>query len=263
MITQLSIAGIDLDGSTTQARAGHDAETVASYADAMRDGARFPPPVVFRDSDGTIRVGDGHHRLLAAREAGMLEVACEVRDGTARDALLHAVEANARHGLRWSRADRRRVVHILLDDAELSRLSDRELGRRAGVDHKTVSAARRERSGEFPHRDDHPQAPAARVEGEPVREREPGEDDDLGEIPDDEDVAGRARAGEFPLPDPLTAAERRRLAECEATIAANLGEAAAFVGALDAIERAIGPEAVAGWLRGRCEAPLFAEGVEV
>lgn len=62
---------------------------------------------------------------------------------TRRDAILHSVSANARHGLPRTVADKRRAVKLLLGDPEWRRWSDTEIARRAGVGKSFVGKMRR------------------------------------------------------------------------------------------------------------------------
>ena len=140
----VSLDTISPDAST-QARHGTDKAVIADYAEAMREGATFPPVVLFRDADGTIRVGDGFHRIAAARLAGMTGIEAETRDGGAREALGHSILSNARHGLRFNNRDKRRVVGIMIGDPEWSKLSDREIARRCGVSQPFVGKLRPDR----------------------------------------------------------------------------------------------------------------------
>lgn len=144
---------IRLDGST-QPRCEINEDTVADYAEAMRDGASFPAVVVFNDG-AALWLADGFHRFHATRAAGMPTILVEEHSGTRRDAILYGFGANVRHGLRETRADKRRKVEAMLRDAEWVRWSDREIARQCGVDHKTVSAVRGELvgRGEIPHVD--------------------------------------------------------------------------------------------------------------
>jgi len=145
-ITRIGLDAID-PGQETQARAATCAATVAEYATAMRDGATFPPVVIFRDGGGVLRIGDGFHRAEASRAAGRSDIEAVVRTGGARDAILHSIESNARHGLRFTNADKRRAVGVMLDDPEWRELGDREIARRVGVSHTFVARVRGERSG--------------------------------------------------------------------------------------------------------------------
>jgi hypothetical protein len=64
-------------------------ETANDYAIEMLDGATFPPVVVF--DDGTdLWLADGFHRVEAARKIDREEITAEIRQGTARDAILMA-----------------------------------------------------------------------------------------------------------------------------------------------------------------------------
>jgi hypothetical protein len=133
-----------------QMRIMMSSETVHDYAEDMINGAIFPPVVVF--FDGTdYWLGDGFHRVEAARKVGREIIDAEVRHGTNRDAVLHGIQANANHGLRRTQADKRRAVETLLTDPEWAKWSDRKIAEAARVDHKTVGKIRRELGGEIPN----------------------------------------------------------------------------------------------------------------
>jgi len=134
---QLALAQIRIDGGT-QPRAKIDENLVADYAQAMRDGATFPPVVVFHDGVDHW-LADGFHRFHAARKNGDESIAADICTGTLRDAILYSVSANAAHGLRRTNEDKRRAVMTLLNDAEWSQWSDREIARRCGVHWDMVS----------------------------------------------------------------------------------------------------------------------------
>jgi len=124
-------------------------ETVNDYANDMLDGATFPPVVVFYDGSD-YWLGEGYHRVEATRKISRETIVAEIRQGTARDAILYGIGANATHGLRRTQADKRRAVERLLKDPEWARWSDRKIAEVAKVDHKTVGTIRRELTGEFP-----------------------------------------------------------------------------------------------------------------
>lgn len=132
----LPIARIRRDGGT-QTRAEISADKVAEYSEDMRAGAEFPAVVVFHDGS-TYWLADGFHRVAAAEAAGLAEVACEVKQGDRRAAILYSVGANHDHGLPRSPADKRRAVETTLrlfadegtrksdgDIAEICRVSKR------------------------------------------------------------------------------------------------------------------------------------------
>ncbi|MGB5923639.1 MAG: ParB N-terminal domain-containing protein [Syntrophobacteria bacterium] len=118
-------------------------ETVNEYVEEMRQGAKFPPVVVFREDDVFYWLADGFHRFEAAKEAGRTFIQAEIRAGGKREAILYAVGANAIHGLRRSNIDKRNSVLKLLKDEQWSQWSDREIARRCQVSPDTVNRIRR------------------------------------------------------------------------------------------------------------------------
>jgi hypothetical protein len=68
---------------------------------------RFPPVVLFTDGRDHC-LGDGFYRVLAARKAGLTEIAAELRPGTLRDAALFGISANSGHGLPRTNANKRK-----------------------------------------------------------------------------------------------------------------------------------------------------------
>lgn len=139
------------DGGT-QMRAAFDISTIEEYTAVMlqHDGwGPFPPITVYYDGSN-YWLADGFHRLAALRRS--LETDPPIEDrrapariipGTRRDAILHAVAANANHGLRRTSADKRRSVQTLLRDGEWQQWSDAEIARRCAVDAKTVATVRK------------------------------------------------------------------------------------------------------------------------
>lgn len=125
--TRLALALIRRDGGT-QIRAQISMDVAREYAEAMGLGAIFPPIDVRYDGQD-YWVTDGFHRLMGADLSGAVAIEALVRAGTRRDAILDAVGANAAHGYRRTNADKRQAVMTLLDDAEWSAKSDREIAR--------------------------------------------------------------------------------------------------------------------------------------
>lgn len=151
---KVNIASIRVNGGT-QSRAGINRDVVAEYAEAMQAGAEFPPLVLFFDGS-TYWLADGFHRYEAYARANAHDVPAEVRQGTQRDAILYSVGANARHGLRRTNDDKRRAVMKLLEDAEWSKWSDREIARQCSVSPSTVAKHRSEVSSVTVHLDSEP-----------------------------------------------------------------------------------------------------------
>jgi hypothetical protein len=136
---------IRIDGGT-QLRVQISDEAVGEYAEAMKAGAKFPAVTVFFDGTN-YWLADGFHRVLAARQIGLPMLEVDVRDGTPRDALLFGIGANANHGVRRTKADKRKAITVLLEDPEWSQWSNREIARRACVDPTTVLRVRESLSG--------------------------------------------------------------------------------------------------------------------
>lgn len=139
-MTELDLAQIRTDGGT-QPRAMIDPDLVEDYAEAMKDGAKFPPVVVYYDGE-SYWLADGFHRLNAHLKLGRKRIEAEIRSGTVRDAILCAVGANASHGKRRSLDDKRRAVEQLLRDEEWGQWSDREIACRCAVTHPFVGKIR-------------------------------------------------------------------------------------------------------------------------
>jgi hypothetical protein len=140
MTTELELKKIRLDGGT-QARSGLDNEHVQSLVLAYRQGDNVPKPVVFWDSKH-FWLADGFHRVEARRTAEFDTIDCEVHNGTLRDAVLHAVGANARHGLKRSLEDRRQAVRLLLGDKEWREKVDSWVAEQANVSTDLVARVR-------------------------------------------------------------------------------------------------------------------------
>jgi uncharacterized ParB-like nuclease family protein len=130
----------------TQTRARMDTDTLDDYAEAMTEGATFPPVVLFPEGD-LYWIGDGYHRIAAAQRVGFKTIKAEVRKGGRRAARLYAASANQTNGLRRTNADKRQAVLILLEDEEWQRWSDRQIARHCGVAHPFVAKLRQELSG--------------------------------------------------------------------------------------------------------------------
>lgn len=139
-MSNVILASIRIDGGT-QPRTQIDETLVAEYAAAMRDGAPFPPVVLFHDGV-ELWLADGFHRYHAALKAEWRDINADVRTGTKRDAVLFSVGANAGHGLRRTNADKRKAVLTLLNDAEWSQWSAEEIARRCGVSATLVKDTR-------------------------------------------------------------------------------------------------------------------------
>jgi hypothetical protein len=122
---------------------GVNPEVVAAYAEQATAGATLPPVAIFRDDAGELWIGDGLHRVAAARLNGAPTIQALVRDGGRLAALRCAVAANETHGLRRTPADKRRAITMLLADPEFSTLSSAEIAGLALVSHTFVDLMRK------------------------------------------------------------------------------------------------------------------------
>ena len=95
-------------------------------AEALRDGATFPPMLACHD--GLVYwLADGFHRYHAHRRAGLKQIQVDVREGMLREAILYSVGANAAHGLRRGNEDNRKAIMTLLRDEEWVKWSNRDI----------------------------------------------------------------------------------------------------------------------------------------
>lgn len=133
---------IRIDGGT-QSRVKIDENVVAQYADEMLNGDLFPPVVLFHDGVD-YWLADGFHRYFANKRINSPGISADVKEGSVRDAILHGIEANNKHGLRPTNEDKRKGVITMLKDIEWQDLSNREIGRICGVSHTLVNAIRKE-----------------------------------------------------------------------------------------------------------------------
>jgi ParB-like nuclease domain len=126
-----------------QARVALDKTVAEEYAADLKNGATFPPVVVFHDGERYWLV-DGYHRTAARELLGHKTVLAEIREGSREDALWASVAANQTHGLRRTNADKHRSVERALLHPRAQRLSNRQIATHCGVHHYTVGRIRKE-----------------------------------------------------------------------------------------------------------------------
>jgi hypothetical protein len=148
-VTMIDLAVLaKLDGA--QLREGRDPATVKAYAEAYKNGAEFPPIMVFVETvegDEHYHVADGHHRIAGAIKAGLAEINAITRKGTHRDAVLYAAGANGIHGLPLTNEDKRKIVKTILTDEEWVQWSNREIADKCHVSPNFVEKMRSEVEG--------------------------------------------------------------------------------------------------------------------
>ena len=141
-VIYLSLSEIRIDGGTQQ-RVASSQQHIFSLVDALTEDAELDPIAVMFDGCDHWLV-DGFHRYFAYKSDGREIIPAIVSPGTQREAIFASIAANSEHrALPRTRADKRKAVEILLLDPEWSQWSDREIGKQAKVDHKTVAAIRK------------------------------------------------------------------------------------------------------------------------
>lgn len=136
---KLKINEIAIDQGT-QTRVTLNEETIADYAAAMTEGAKFPAIVVFASGTDYL-LADGFHRFMAAQRCGWREIDADIRKGSRLDAIKYSLGANNSHGLRRTNADKRRCVEIAL--REFGKISDRAIAQICGVSNDFVGGVRK------------------------------------------------------------------------------------------------------------------------
>ena len=133
---KLNLNAIRLDGET-QARIALDNAQVADYAEAMRDGDKFPPIVVFHDGSD-YWLADGFHRYHATKQIGHTSIEAEVKVGTVEEAQIYAFGANAKRGLSTNQEDNRSIIIRMLNHPISKGWTNAEIARHVGVSKMTV-----------------------------------------------------------------------------------------------------------------------------
>lgn len=138
---KLKLKQIRTDGGT-QARKSLDQNIVTSYAEYMKEGAIFPPVIVFHDGS-EYWLADGFHRYFARKANGELEIECDVKQGTKREAQLFAFGINNDRGLSMSSEDIREIIIRMLKDEEWGKWSDEKIANIVKVSRITVFRVRK------------------------------------------------------------------------------------------------------------------------
>ena len=125
-----------------QSRTEINEGTVSEYAEAILEGADFPPVLVYFDGI-SYYLTDGYHRLLAHKRAEKVSILCNVVQGTLRDAVFHSTGVNSAHGMRRTYADKRKAVMTLLDDFEWEGMSNGQIAKHCHVSSTFVSDLRK------------------------------------------------------------------------------------------------------------------------
>ncbi len=119
-----------------------DHDRVEMFSLQMQEGEVFPSIEVVPTTNGPYLVGDGVHRVLAARRLGHTEIEAVIvipkpNETDAQCAYRTALETASRSALPLTGAERRRAaIHLLQTQVELSR---RQIAQLVGVAHSSVN----------------------------------------------------------------------------------------------------------------------------
>ncbi len=134
----LALAKLVTDGGT-QVRSEISELIVAEYVEALGEGARFPPVVVFRTGEAHL-LADGFHRVRAYRQAGRDEIEADVYEGGPGQALWFALGANRAHGQRLNEGDKRRAIELAYE--AWPDVSQRRIAAHVGCNQRYVGIVR-------------------------------------------------------------------------------------------------------------------------
>lgn len=142
MNKKLKFSVVRTDGGT-QSRKSIDPKWVKDYAENMKEGAKFPPPVAFYDGD-KYWLADGFHRMAAMKSNGLTECEFEVIEGTVRQAKLYSIRANNFHGRNMTFEEKKNNIIFMLKDEEYGKWSDEKIAQEGGVSRITVFRIRKQ-----------------------------------------------------------------------------------------------------------------------
>ncbi len=129
------------DRSSLRTRDHIRPDAVAEYAECFSE---LPPVLCVRDSKNLQTwLADGRHRVGAAESVGKRKIRAYVVEGTITDARYIAALANVSNTMvRYTSADKRATIRILLADPAVQLLTNREIGQLAGTSHGAVGKIR-------------------------------------------------------------------------------------------------------------------------
>lgn len=140
MMKEVALLLLDPD---IQVRVNQDDGAIKDYTQKWKDGVIFPPIDVFFDGVN-YRVADGFQRVLAARAAGISKILVTMHIGRKELALLFALKANDRHGVRLTNEDKRNKVLKALSLPSLANASTRVVADACLVSHQLVKLVRKD-----------------------------------------------------------------------------------------------------------------------
>ena len=138
----IELKKIRLDGDTQPRKQIHE-DHVANLTEVLLNGGKMKEnPVVFFDGK-EYWLANGFHRYHAHKRAGYTEMACEVINGTRREAWIYSRGANHDHGLPRTSEEIRTNVVSCFNDVELCGLSDAKIAEICKCSPMTVGRVRK------------------------------------------------------------------------------------------------------------------------
>lgn len=133
----LLLSVIRTDGGT-QARVSLNQTVVNEYSDAIKDGDKFPPVVVFYDG-AEHWLADGFHRYFAHKALKFAEINAEIHEGTKDDAILFSFQANKHRGLRMNSEDFKSIILRMTHHPIWKEWTNAAIASHIGVSPATIS----------------------------------------------------------------------------------------------------------------------------
>jgi FtsZ-binding cell division protein ZapB len=114
-----------------------DQDIAVDYAAKMKEGAVFPPIVLFK-IDNKIYLSSGRHRLEAHKLNAALEIDALIKDGSMDDAYLFALQDNAHHGHKLSQRNITEAVRRMMNHPVWKDWTNTTIAKLVGVTAMTV-----------------------------------------------------------------------------------------------------------------------------
>ena len=114
-----------------------DASVVARYKALMADGVKFPPVNIVNDGNNNY-LWDGAHRKAALLKLGKKYIACNIENGSRRDALFFSFSANKANAFPRQPGTVKGIIEKMLKDEEWSKMPIRGIADWAGCTERYV-----------------------------------------------------------------------------------------------------------------------------
>lgn len=143
VLQKLNLSIITVDMQILPRANGLNQKHVAEIEESYRAGKAVEPPVVWRLTDGNkgYKLGQGFHRIEAARRTGLTHLECVVMAGTELKCLIDAMCSNQGHWLKRDDPDYERII------GELHKIwpnhTDRQIAEASGISRPTVGKYRK------------------------------------------------------------------------------------------------------------------------